>query len=157
MPIRDPDERATASTTNPIQSGERRAGMTEERKGGTNSPGHDGRRGTREQAAAPTRPDPEERHQLTRERAPTDQERQSEGEAPGGSASAAGSTVDNPANRDERIRTRAYRLWEESGRPDGHAEEHWHRAAQDLDREDAELSRAGAAGEKPGIKPSERS
>lgn len=128
----------------------------EERKGEADMPGYDGRPGTRERAAVPSQQDREERHQLTRELAPTDQERQSEGRAPGGSAAAAGSAEDNPADREERIRMRAYRLWEEGGRPDGHAEEHWHRAAQDLDREDAELRRAGAAGAKPGVKTSER-
>ena len=55
-------------------------------------------------------------------------------------------------DREERIRQRAYRLWEEAGRPEGASQDHWDRAAQDLDREDAELTRAGAAGEKPGVK-----
>ena len=118
----------------------------EERKAGADTAGYDGKR---------EMPDREERHQRTRELAPTDRERQSEGRAPGGLASA--SAEDNPADREERVRTRAYRLWEESGRPDGLAEEHWHRAAQDLDREDAGLRRAGTAGEKPGVKTSERS
>ena len=61
---------------------------------------------------------------------------------------------DIPSNsdREERIRQRAYRLWEEAGRPDGSAQEHWDRAAQDLDREDAEIQRAGAADKKPGVK-----
>jgi hypothetical protein len=56
------------------------------------------------------------------------------------------------SDREERIRQRAHRLWEEAGRPEGAAQEHWERAAQDLDREDAEIQRAGAAGEKPGVK-----
>ena len=56
------------------------------------------------------------------------------------------------ADREERIRQRAYRLWEEAGRPEGTAQEHWDRAAQDLDREDAEIQRAGAAGEQPGVR-----
>lgn len=56
------------------------------------------------------------------------------------------------ADREERIRQRAYRLWEQAGRPEGAAQDHWERAAQDLDREDAEIRRAGAAGEKPGVK-----
>jgi hypothetical protein len=53
------------------------------------------------------------------------------------------------SDREERIRQRAYRLWEQAGRPEGAAQEHWERAAQDLDREDAEIQRAG---EKPGVK-----
>ena len=56
------------------------------------------------------------------------------------------------SDREERIRQRAYRLWEEAGRPEGDAQDHWERAAQDLDREDAEIQRAGAAGEKSGVK-----
>ena len=56
------------------------------------------------------------------------------------------------SDREERIRQRAHRLWEEAGRPEGAAQDHWERAAQDLDREDAEIQRAGAAGEKPGVK-----
>ena len=55
--------------------------------------------------------------------------------------------------REERIRRRAHQIWEEAGRPEGKAQEHWERAAQDLDREDAEIQREGAAGEKPGTKP----
>jgi hypothetical protein len=56
------------------------------------------------------------------------------------------------SDRDERIRQRAYKFWEEAGRPEGSAQDHWVRAAQDLDREDAEIQRVGAAGEKPGAK-----
>jgi Protein of unknown function (DUF2934) len=61
------------------------------------------------------------------------------------------STADS-SDREERIRQRAYRLWEEAGRPEGTAQDHWHRAAQDLDREDAAIQREGIAGEKPGVK-----
>ena len=32
------------------------------------------------------------------------------------------------ADIQQRIRERAYRIWEEEGRPDGRAEEHWERA-----------------------------
>ena len=56
------------------------------------------------------------------------------------------------SEREERIRQRAYRLWEEAGQPEGAAQDHWDRAAQDLDREDAEIQRAGAAAEKPSVK-----
>lgn len=31
-------------------------------------------------------------------------------------------------DREQLIRERAYRLWEEQGRPDGRAEHHWHKA-----------------------------
>jgi hypothetical protein len=33
--------------------------------------------------------------------------------------------------RDRRIRERAYRLWEEEGRPEGRHESHWHQASQE--------------------------
>ena len=48
-------------------------------------------------------------------------------------------------DHEERIRQRAHELWESDGRPEGRAQEHWERAAQDLDREDAELQREGIA------------
>lgn len=31
-------------------------------------------------------------------------------------------------NMDEQIRTRAYELWEADGRPEGRADDYWHRA-----------------------------
>lgn len=31
---------------------------------------------------------------------------------------------------EERVRAIAYALWEEEGRPDGRADEHWHRAME---------------------------
>ena len=36
------------------------------------------------------------------------------------------------ANRDDEIRTRAYQLWEEEGRPEGRAEQHWFTARESL-------------------------
>ncbi|ATN37725.1 hypothetical protein ACO34A_28585 (plasmid) [Rhizobium sp. ACO-34A] len=36
-------------------------------------------------------------------------------------------------NREERIRQRAYEIWEAEGRIDGHHERHWHDASQELD------------------------
>jgi len=39
------------------------------------------------------------------------------------------------AEREKRIRERAYQLWEEDGSPEGRAEEFWHRARQILDKE----------------------
>ncbi|MGC2777141.1 MAG: DUF2934 domain-containing protein [Bradyrhizobium sp.] len=32
----------------------------------------------------------------------------------------------------ERIRQRAHALWEQSGRPDGHEDEFWHRAEREI-------------------------
>src|SRR6185295_14201309 len=37
--------------------------------------------------------------------------------------------------REERIRAKAQDLWEKEGRPEGKADEHWYRAAADIDRE----------------------
>lgn len=36
------------------------------------------------------------------------------------------------ANRDDEIRARAYQLWEEEGRPEGRAEQHWFTARESL-------------------------
>lgn len=36
------------------------------------------------------------------------------------------------ANRDDKIRARAYQLWEEEGRPEGRAEQHWFTASESL-------------------------
>ncbi len=35
--------------------------------------------------------------------------------------------------REDRIRRRAYEIWEREGRPDGRASEHWYRAAGEFD------------------------
>lgn len=35
-------------------------------------------------------------------------------------------------NRDDEIRARAYQLWEEEGRPEGRAEQHWFTAKETL-------------------------
>jgi hypothetical protein len=52
-------------------------------------------------------------------------------------------------NRDERVRKRAYEIWEKEGRPHGRHDEHWRRAAEeDLAREDAAAAKEGR-GEKP--------
>lgn len=36
------------------------------------------------------------------------------------------------ANRDDKIRARAYQLWEEEGRPEGRADQHWFSARESL-------------------------
>lgn len=45
---------------------------------------------------------------------------------------------------EEQIRLRAYQIWEEEGRPEGRAEEHWQRASDEvtLARADARASAA---------------
>jgi hypothetical protein len=42
----------------------------------------------------------------------------------------------NPVSHDE-ISRRAHAIWEEEGRPEGKAEEHWMRAVRELSREDS--------------------
>lgn len=44
------------------------------------------------------------------------------------------------ANRDDKIRARAYQLWEEEGRPDGRAEQHWYTARESLAVEESQES-----------------
>ena len=69
---------------------------------------------------------------------------------------------------DERIRDRAYALWEQNGHPEGRAEEHWHQAQSDVQAEDVGsgpdspgtlphlASPARAASQKPASKPKRR-
>ncbi|MBV8089607.1 MAG: DUF2934 domain-containing protein [Alphaproteobacteria bacterium] len=38
-------------------------------------------------------------------------------------------------DRERRIEERAYELWEAEGHPQGKHEEHWHRAAREIDGE----------------------
>jgi hypothetical protein len=37
------------------------------------------------------------------------------------------------SHREDRIRRRAYEIWEREGRPEGRASEHWYQAASELD------------------------
>jgi hypothetical protein len=39
------------------------------------------------------------------------------------------------SSQEERIRARAYAIWMEEGRPHGKHEEHWHRAAREIEQE----------------------
>lgn len=56
---------------------------------------------------------------------------------------------------EERIRARAHAIWEEEGRPDGRAEEHWARATREVEvgltAEAAEKTDASAA-RKPSVR-----
>jgi hypothetical protein len=45
------------------------------------------------------------------------------------------------------------RIWEAEGKPEGQADRHWSRAAEDVDREDSASHREGISGEKPGVRP----
>ncbi len=51
-------------------------------------------------------------------------------------------------DRNERIAERAYRIWEEAGRPEGHDIEHWLSA-------EAELAEAGFADEESALDPAQ--
>ena len=42
------------------------------------------------------------------------------------------SAADAPVNRDEEIARLAFRFYEEEGRPDGRAAEHWRRAEEEF-------------------------
>ncbi len=39
-------------------------------------------------------------------------------------------------DRQERIRQRAFELWEQAGRPEGDHEKHWHQAVREIEAED---------------------
>ncbi|WP_173931862.1 DUF2934 domain-containing protein [Chelativorans sp. Marseille-P2723] len=41
------------------------------------------------------------------------------------------------SERDEKIRQRAYEIWEAEGRPEGREAEHWARASQEIEAESA--------------------
>jgi hypothetical protein len=40
------------------------------------------------------------------------------------------------SDKEDRIRTRAYQIWDRQGRTDGQHEEHWAQASRELDSED---------------------
>jgi len=42
--------------------------------------------------------------------------------------------------REQKIRRRAYELWEQDGRPAGRADDYWHRAEREIATESAERS-----------------
>ena len=96
------------------------------------TPEHLENSGNSQQTSRPSGPDRQEQYQRTRDHAASGQEEQ---------------------DRDARIRRRAHEMWEAEGRPEGQADRHWSRAAEDLDREDAAIQREGVASEKPGVRP----
>jgi hypothetical protein len=54
-----------------------------------------------------------------------------------------------------RIRNRAYAIWQEEGRPDGKADEHWEKARRFVEEEDARGS-AGNGTKKPVVRKAPR-
>jgi hypothetical protein len=70
-----------------------------------------------------------------------------------------------PSEREERIRQRAYAIWEREGKPDGREAEHWEKAAAEIDAEResteamtgaAETAEAGAPPAPPETPPARR-
>ena len=49
-------------------------------------------------------------------------------------------------DREERIRKRAYQLWEADGAPEGRAEEYWHRARELIQQEEGAKSPPNSSG-----------
>ena len=52
-------------------------------------------------------------------------------------------------SREERIRAKAHELWEEAGRPDGQADDHWLKAARLIDADQHKDKKKGKDG--PGV------
>lgn len=50
------------------------------------------------------------------------------------------------SNRKERIRAKAYEVWEEAGRPEGEETTHWAEAERRIDAEDGDLEARFSAG-----------
>ena len=53
-------------------------------------------------------------------------------------------------DQNKRVEERAYSLWEEAGRPEGGAEEFWHRAEQEITGGQTETSDAPGVADAPG-------
>jgi Protein of unknown function (DUF2934) len=50
--------------------------------------------------------------------------------------------LSEPGEDEERVRKRAYEIWEEEGRPEGRDLDHWNRAKQEVRKTDDDLTRA---------------
>ncbi|MDX8515378.1 DUF2934 domain-containing protein [Mesorhizobium captivum] len=48
-------------------------------------------------------------------------------------------------DREERIKRRAYEIWEREGRPKGREQEHWDQAVQEIEAEGSESERGPVA------------
>jgi hypothetical protein len=51
--------------------------------------------------------------------------------------------MDN-VSREEKIRVRAYELWEKDGSPEGRADEYWEQAQAQIDEEEYAADRSGS-------------
>ena len=54
---------------------------------------------------------------------------------------------EDPAHREQRIRERAYSMWEADGRPDGRAEQYWNRAQELIEDENLSAFPPSASGQ----------
>jgi hypothetical protein len=54
-------------------------------------------------------------------------------------------------DREEKIRERAHHIWEEEGRPEGRAADHWHRAAREVEPQPGNGSAAPPKAESVGL------
>ena len=116
--------------------------MSNPREQDTKAPGHYDNQGPQQDGDRPSGQDRQEQYQRTRDQAPSDQDGRM------GSSSLGSDPSNNlgrgtPGDREDRIRQRAHELWEQEGRPDGRAQQHWEHAAQDLDRKDSEIQQDG--------------
>jgi len=111
------------------------------------APGHFEDQGQQQQPSRPSGADRQEQFQRTRDQAPADTQGQARGTSPPDPSN--NLSRGTPGDREDRIRRRAHELWEREGRPEGLAQPHWDRAAQDIDREDAESQRQGELARKP--------
>ena len=48
------------------------------------------------------------------------------------------------SDKDEKIRRRAYEIWQREGSPEGRSDEHWSQAARELEDEDGSSDESGA-------------
>lgn len=55
-------------------------------------------------------------------------------------------------DREDRIRERAHRIWEEEGRPLGRHEQHWHRACNEIDTETRHAGARSGISDVPGAR-----
>ena len=61
------------------------------------------------------------------------------------------------SDREERIRQRAYAIWQSEGHTHGREEEHWHRAEREIAAEEAEPNKAPRRAPRPKQAPAEKS
>ncbi len=58
-------------------------------------------------------------------------------------------------DREDKIRQRAYNIWEQEGYPHGHADDHWHRAAREVEGSVAAEPELPHLGSAPSLQPAD--